>query len=470
MSRTGTRSSGLEVLLPLSRSGPGTLRTQLTAGLRDAIRSGALPAGRVIPSSRALAADLSVSRRLVVEVYDQLAAEGYLRSSPRSGTVVGETVTASAATSSRVEPARIRYDLRPGIPDLDAFPTVSWRRATNRALVQPPTDLLAYPDPRGWWPLRVELAGYLRRVRGVDTTPERIVVSSSAANALWLLTSALASQGRATVGIEEPGMVGRERVILRAGGRWRTLDVDDGGVRTDQLSGSDCSAVLVSPAHQFPTGAALSLDRRADLTRWAASGGLVIEDDYDAEFRYDRSPVGALQGLAPDQVAYIGTTSKSLAPGLRLAWLALPERLVEPVSRAKAETDGGTCTPLQATFAEYLAIGDYDRHLRTMRHRYRRRRDALIEALDRRIPSLPVGGTAAGLHLTLGLPDATDWPALRSALHQRQVVSGCTNDYRAGPPRTPRRLVLGYGNLDTALVEDAVIRLADGLASSGALG
>ena len=142
----------------------------------------------------------------------------------------------------------------------------------------------------------------------------------------------------------------------------------------------------------------------------------MIEDDYDAEFRYDRAPVGALQGLIPDQVAYIGTTSKSLAPGLRLAWMALPERLVEPVARAKLQTDGGTSTPLQATFAEFLANGDYDRHLRTMRHRYRRRRDALIAALDRRLPSLPVGGAAAGLHLTLGLPDGTDWPIVRAAL------------------------------------------------------
>jgi GntR family transcriptional regulator/MocR family aminotransferase len=469
MRGSGTRSSGLEVLLPLTRGGPESLRTQLTAGLREAIRSGALPAGRVIPSSRALAADLSVSRRLVVEVYDQLAAEGYLRSTPRSGTVVGETVTAGAATPSRVEPAHIRYDLRPGIPDLAAFPIGSWRRATNRVLARLPTDLLTYPDPHGWWPLRVELAGYLRRVRGVDTTPERIVVCSSAANALSLLTSALAQQGRATVGIEEPGMVGRERVISRAGGRWRTLDVDDDGVRTDQLMSSTCSAVLLSPAHQFPTGAALSLDRRAALTRWATGGGLVIEDDYDAEFRFDRTPVGAVQGLIPDQVAYIGTTSKALAPGLRLAWLALPQRLVDPVARAKLETDGGTSAPLQATFAELLAVGDYDRHLRALRRRYRRRRDDLIAALDRRLRSLPIGGAAAGLHLTLGLPDGADWPAVRAALHRRQVVTGCTDDFRAGPPGGSLQLVLGYGNLDSALVEEAVAQLARGLEEAGAL-
>jgi GntR family transcriptional regulator / MocR family aminotransferase len=468
MSDLGTRTS-LEMLLPLDRLGSESLRSQLIAGLRTAIRSGALPAGRVIPSSRALAADLSVSRRLVVEAYEQLVAEGYLRSSPRSGTVVGETVTASAANPSRTEPPRIRYDLRPGIPDLAAFPTASWRRASNRALTQPPTALLAYPDPRGWWPLRVELAGYLRRVRGVDTAADRVVVCSSSANGLSLLVGALLERGDGTVGIEDPGMVGRERVIGRAGGRWRPLDVDDDGLRIDQLLAADLAAVLVSPAHQFPTGAALSLNRRAELARWAASGGLVIEDDYDAEFRYDRAPVGALQGLVPSQVAYVGTTSKSLAPGLRLAWLALPEPLVYPVVRAKLETDGGTSTPLQATFAEFLSRGDYDRHLRSMRHRYRRRRDALLAALERHLPSLPVGGAAAGLHVTLGLPDGTDRPALRSALRERQVETGCTDDFRAGPAAASAQLVLGYGNLDSASVDEAVVQLGRGLKSSGIL-
>ena len=469
MPELGTRSSDLEMLLPLTRGGSESLRTQLTAGLRAAIRSGALPAGWVLPSSRALAANLSVSRRLVVEAYEQLVAEGYLRSRPRSGTVVGETVTAIASNPSRTEPTPIRYDLRPGIPDLGAFPTASWRRATNRALTQPPTGLLTYPDPHGWWPLRVELAGYLRRVRGVDAAANRVVICSSAANALSLLSSALVEHGDGTVGIEDPGMVGRERVISRAGGRWRPLDVDDDGLRIDQLLTSELAAVLVSPAHQFPTGAALSLDRRAELARWAASGGLVIEDDYDAEFRYDRAPVGALQGLVPDQVAYIGTTSKSLAPGLRLAWLALPERLVDPVARAKLQTDGGTSTPLQATFADFLARGDYDRHLRSMRHRYRRRRDALLAALERHIPSLPVGGAAAGLHLTLGLPDGTDRPALRSALRERQVAIGCTDDFRARPIDASARLVLGYGNLHSAAVEEAVVQLGRGLASRGIL-
>ncbi len=457
------------MLLPLSRLGSESLRTQLIAGLRAAIRSGTLPAGRVIPSSRALATDLSVSRRLVVEAYEQLVAEGYLRSSPRSGTVVGETLTTSASNPPRTEPPRIRYDLRPGIPDLAAFPMASWRRATNRALTTPMHALLAYPDPCGWWPLRVELAGYLRRVRGVDTAADRVVVCSSAANGLSLLVSALVEQGGATVGIEEPGMVGRERVISRAGGRWRPLDVDDDGLRIDRLLSSDLDAVLVSPAHQFPTGATLSLDRRAELARWAASGGLVIEDDYDAEFRYDRAPVGALQGLVPNQVAYVGTTSKSLAPGLRLGWLALPERLVEPVARAKLQTDGGTSTPLQATFAEFLSRGDYDRHLRSMRHRYRRRRDALLATLERHLPSLPVGGAAAGLHVTLGLPDGTDRPALRSALRERQVETGCTDDFRAGPPSAAARLVLGYGNLDTASMDEAVIQLRRGLAGNGIL-
>ena len=455
------------MLLPLNRLGSESLRTQLIAGLRAAIRSGALPVGRVIPSSRALASDLSVSRRLVVEAYEQLVAEGYLRSSPRSGTVVGETVNASAPRPPRTEPRRIRYDLRPGIPDLGAFPSASWRRATNRALTQAPTDLLAYPDPRGWWPLRVELASYLRRVRGVDTTADRVVVCSSAANGLSLITSALVEQGGGTVAIEEPGMVGRERVISRAGGRWRPLDVDGDGLRIDQLLASELAAVLVSPAHQFPTGAALSLDRRAELARWAASGGLVIEDDYDAEFRYDRAPIGALQGLVPNQVAYIGTTSKSLAPGLRLAWLAIPERLVEPVARAKLQTDGGTSTPLQATFADFLSRGDYDRHLRSMRHRYRRRRDALLAALERHLPSLPVGGAAAGLHLTLGLPDGIDRPALRAALRERRLETGCTDDFRAGPVAASALLVLGYGNLDSASVDEAVVQLGRGLASCG---
>jgi GntR family transcriptional regulator/MocR family aminotransferase len=476
MVESGTRSRHFEVLLPLNRGGPESLRTQLTAGLRQAIRTGALPAGRAVPSSRALAGDLSVSRRLVVEVFDQLVAEGYLRSSPRSGTVVGGTVVGDpgstvAPVSPRRQPRPIRFDLRPGIPDLTAFPAASWRRATNRATGLPPADLLDYPDPYGWWPLRVELASYLRRVRGVDTHPDRVVICSSAVNAVSLLTAVLAARGPATIAIEEPGMVGREHVINRAGGRWRAIEVDDEGLRIDQLIDAEPDALLVSPAHQFPTGAALSLDRRSGVARWAAAGGLVIEDDYDAEFRYDRAPIGALQGLVPDQVAYIGTVSKALAPGLRLAWAALPERLVTPLAEAKLRTDGGTSTLLQATFAEFLAQGDYDRHLRNMRHRYRRRRDALIATLADQLPTLSVGGAAAGLHLTLSLPVPVDRSVLERALRERQVEARCVEDFRAGsPPTTTARLVLGYGNLDTALVDDAVAELAAALRSSGALG
>ena len=470
MPRSGTRSTGLEVLLPLTRGGSLSLRTQLTAMLRDAIRSGALPAGGAMPSSRALAADLSVSRRLVVEVYDQLVAEGYLQSTPRSGTVVGQTLTSTSSAAPRPRSEPIRYDLRPGIPDLTAFPVAAWRRAANRATAASSPDLLFYPDPYGWWPLRVELAGYLRRVRGVDTSPDQVVICSSAANALWLLTSVLVDSGQHTVAIEEPGMLGRERVISRAGGSWLPVPVDEDGLQTDRLLDSDADAVLVSPAHQFPSGSALSLSRRADLTRWAGAGRLVIEDDYDAEFRYDRPPVGALQGLMPGHTAYVGTTSKSLAPGLRLAWMALPDRLVDRVARAKLETDGGTSTLLQSAFAEFLACGDYDRHLRTMRHRYRRRRDALITALGQHLPSLSVGGTAAGLHLALPLPGRVDKTTLRGALRERQIGARFADDFCAAPSPGPARLVLGYGSLAAELADEAVRQLAAAVRSCGVLG
>ncbi|MFS0898542.1 PLP-dependent aminotransferase family protein [Mycolicibacterium litorale] len=377
--------------------------------LRDAIRSGRLLPGTRLPSSRTLAADLGVARNTVARAYSELVAEGWLTSQHGSRTTVSQRA-ADVRRSRTVRPGtttppRPEHDLRPGHPDLSSFPREEWARAVKRALQAAPTEAFGYADPHGRPELREALAEYLARARGVRCEPDDIVVCCGAAEGLDLIARALADIGVSAVAVEEFGLPAQRRSLTDAGLRCPPLAVDAGGADVDALDAMpDVGGVVLTPSHQFPLGVPLRPDRRASVIDWARrTGGVVIEDDYDGEFRYDRTPVGALHGVDPDRVGYLGTVSKTLAPGLRLGWLVLPHRLTEAVIRQKGETEA-TCGFLeQLAMAEFLRAGGYDRHIRTMRAQYRRRREHLLAALARSSPLTEVHGLPAGLHALLGL-------------------------------------------------------------------
>ena len=463
MTKLGTTSPGPELLVELDRNGGGALRTQLEGGLRAAARSGRLRAGTRLPATRVLAADLGVSRRLVVDAYAQLLAEGYLTARRGAGTYVAET--ASAASDAAPEPpARaLRFDFFPGYPDLASFPRKPWLRALRETLATAPASALGYPDARGTAELRTALAEHLRRVRGVVADPRRIIVCSGAAQALALLARALDGPHLA---VEDPGLPPHRLILAAHGARLSALPVDEQGACVEALpriaaQAGRVAGVLVTPAHQSPTGVALAPRRRAALLEWAsAAGGLVIEDDYDAEYRYDRAPLAALQGLAPDRVIYLGTVSKTLAPALRLGWLVLPPGLVGLVAKERSLADHGAPTLDQLALARLITSGAYDRHLRQARRRYRARRDALVVAVRRHLPGARVTGLAAGLHAIVRLPREFDGASLMRAAAERSLgVYPLALGYMRPAPRADA-LVLGYANLSEPMIESGVRVLA----------
>jgi GntR family transcriptional regulator/MocR family aminotransferase len=460
-------NSGPELLVELDRSLRRPIRAQLEDALREAVRSGRLAAHRRLPATRALAADLGVSRRLVVDAYAQLLAEGYLVARRGAGTYVAEAAGAISVPAAEPALGSLSYDFFPGYPDLASFPRRAWLRAMREVLAVAPPHSFGYPDPRGALELRRALAEHLRRVRGVVVEERTIVVCSGAAQGLVLLARAL---GGPHIAMEDPGLPPHRGILAAHGARLSALAVDAEGARVAELARIEAQrglldAVFVTPAHQSPTGVALGPRRRAALLEWAsASGGIVIEDDYDAEYRYDRAPLAALQGLAPDRVIYMGTVSKTLAPALRLGWLVLPPRLLDAVLEQKTLADHGCPTLDQLALARLLESGAYDRHLRQARRRYRARRDALLSAVERHLPDARVTGLAAGLHAIVRLPRQVDGLALMRAAHKRSVGVYALGYAYMEPRPVHDGLVLGYASLSAPSIEEGVARLALALA------
>jgi len=464
----GTTSPDLFVALDRSR--PRGLRVQVEEGLRDAIRCGRLPPGERLPSSRALAADLGVTRGVVVDAYDQLAAEGYVTTVQGSGTRVNDVGAAGPApTGAGAVPApALTHDFRSGLPDLALFPRAAWARATRAALAAMPDADLGYLPPAGLPAVRASIAAYLGRVRGVACEPAQVVMCNGFGHGFSLVLRALFDRGRTGVAVEVPGYDDPRDQIHAAGGRAHPVPVDEEGIRTDALAAlpaATVGAVVVTPAHQSPTGVVLSARRRTELADWArATGAYVIEDDYDAEYRYDRQPVGALQGVAPDRVIYHGTLSKSLAPGLRLGWLVVPPELLDDVLRARLLTDHMGTSIVQATFGEFLERGDLDRHLRRTRRIYRQRRDAVVDALARWLPGTSVGGVSAGLTAFVTLPAGRDSGDVVATARAAGIGVYQVPDPFVDPALRAATLLLGYGTQRPAQIHEGVARLARALA------
>ena len=474
MSESWATSTGVDLHLDLAPDLAPGRRDGLESALRTAIRSGRLAPGEKLPSTRALAAQLGLSRGTVAAAYDQLIAEGHLVARHGSGTEVAQRPASTpprtdtrpvpvAPTAGR--PVQPWYDFRPGSPDAASFPVAAWLRSTRRALGSAPSPAFGYGDPAGRPELREALADYLGRARGVVAAPERIVVTSGYVQALALLTDVLRRRGVAEAAMEDPGLAFHRQVVSRAGLPVRPLPVDELGARAGLLAEARYArvgAVVVTPANQYPLGVALAPERRRALAAWAErTGGVVVEDDYDGEFRYDRQPVGALQGMAPDQVVYIGTASKTLGPALRLAWMVLPPDLVTDMAEAKLYADYQTDALNQLALADLITTHAYDRHIRACRLRYRNRRDLLLTRIGGLATahaslgaSVPVPATHtidAGLHALITLPPGSLNEATVIARAKRAGIAldglaphwhktGAHNSSRL----RPQGIVLGY--------------------------
>ncbi|MEV4533727.1 PLP-dependent aminotransferase family protein [Asanoa sp. NPDC049518] len=455
----------MDALLDLDRSRP-RLGEQLTAALRAAIADGRLAPGARLPSTRQLATDLRVSRGVVVTAFEQLVAEGRLISQQGSGTTVACSAPTDAPLVDRGGASvgaeqSLPIDLRPGTPDLAGFPRAAWRRAYERVLTTATASDLGYTDATGSPQVRQTLADYLGRVRAARVTADDVVVTTGAAQAFALIAHHLRLAGADRFGVEDPGSPSIRDHMTSHGLRLVPIPVDEDGLDVSVLRSSDVQAVMVTPAHQYPTGVVLAPHRRAELIAWAReTGGLVVEDDYDAEFRYDRDPVGCLQGLAPDVVAHLGSASKALAPALRLGWLCPPRDRRRAVHAAKDAADHGGPALEQLAFADLLATGGYDRHLRHARRAYRGRRDALVAALATYLPQCRVHGVAAGLHLVVELPPGTDDAALAAKAHAAglgPVPLSATRLAPGGPPG----LVIGYASQPPDRIAASVYRLSE---------
>lgn len=440
------------------------LRARLAMALREAVRTGRVAPGSTLPSSRVLARDLGVSRGVVTEAYAQLVAEGFLRSRPGAGTTVGFPGLKSVGTApspppaAPVEPGTI--DLRPGLPDLSSFPRQQWSAALRETLKALPASAFGYTEPWGALALREQLAQYLARVRGAMVHPDCIVVVSGATQAISLMAHLLRRRGHTAIAVEDPSNAIQRRLLADVGLQVVDVPVDSQGLSVDALAASGARAVISTPAHQYPTGVILSAARREQLCRWAGEqDGLIIEDDYDAEFRYGRAPVGCLQGLLPEHVALVGSTSKSLAPALRLGWVAAPPAILDGLRQQKSHADFGTSFLEQHVLAEFFASTAYDRNLRMLRRRYGERREWMVRALARELPAWRVMGAAGGLHLVLQVPDEVSESRLVAAAAAEGVavigIAGMVGANPHGPA-----IVVSFARATRDMLDDAVSRLA----------
>ena len=468
------------------------VRSGLETALRDAVRSGRLGPGIRLPSSRDLAADLGIARNTVADAYGQLVAEGWLEARTGSGTWVAERPAPAPRPAGPLagDMAGPRYDLRPGVPAVSAFPRRAWLAAGRAALNAADDSLLGYPDPRGVPELRSALAGYLARARGVIASSENVIICAGFAHGLALISQVLRERGATAIATEAFGHLAHRRIIGAQGLRTVSLPVDGSGAEPAGLGsaglgaarlgpaalgsagragdGSDVAGgAVLTPAHQFPLGMTLAPGRRTAFVRWAArTDGVIIEDDYDGEYRFDRQPVGAMQALAPDHVVYAGTASKSLAPGLRLGWLIVPDAMIGELVAAKERSGFFNGVLEQLTLASFIESGGYDRQIRQARLAYRRRRDRLLGALRRQAPAVRLTGIAAGLHAVAELPgQASEDHVVATAARHGVAVEGLNGFAAAGHRRGPA-LVVGYGRPAEHAFTTAVSRLCAALAES----
>ncbi|HVP30880.1 MAG TPA: PLP-dependent aminotransferase family protein [Myxococcota bacterium] len=489
-------------MLWLRLDGEGPLHRQAYRALREAILAGRLGAGTRLASTRNLARELGVSRNTVLQAFEQLVAEGYATPRAGSGTYVADALPAraeppakssaraAAEASARAEPShlsaygerltrglpagrvtwnlpreRVACDFRYGEPAYADLPLATWARVLGRRARRLSVKRLAYQSPGGADELRAALAGYLARARGVVCSPDQIVVTQGSQQAVDLVTRVLVDPGDRVV-LEEPHYTGFSFCLTALGAELAYVRVDEQGLRVDELEAlGPARLVCVTPSHQYPAGGVLSLPRRLALLEWARRHGAhVLEDDYDGEFRFEGRPLECLQSLdRHGRVIYVGTASKLLFPALRIGWLVAPPDLAPHLQAAKALCDTGTATLEQLAFADFIAEGHLERHVRRARARHAARRAALVDAVTRELGSrAEVLGVDAGLHVLLRVPELSgrDVTRLREACRERGVAVYPAAPYYARPPARAE-LLLGYGSLPERTIRDGVRRLRE---------
>ncbi|MDA3642688.1 PLP-dependent aminotransferase family protein [Saccharopolyspora indica] len=476
-----SKSPGADFLQLHADDAPvGGLSDWLARRLRLAIADGRLPVGSRLPATRTLAAELRVSRGVVTEAYRRLSEDGHVDGRGRNGTVVvaapasasrppapGATPSANALftaapgadvfDSLRAAPARI--DLSPGTPDLAAFPRAAWLRAERTALGELAASGFGYGDPRGTPALRAAVATWVARTRGISVDPDEVLIVAGTAQALTLTAQVLHDSGIRDVAVEDPGSLGARQHLRSRQVRTPPTAVDADGLRIDHLHASGAPAVLLTPAHQFPTGVVLSGERRRELMRWAAGGGLIVEDDYDAEHRYDRPPVPALRSMLAEEVIYAGSISKLLAPALRIGWVLAPRRHRDDLVAAKRYADLGNAALPQLTLARLMESGDLERHLRHLRPRHRRRRDTMIGAINAHLPGAVIHGAAAGLHLLITFNAGFTDTELASAALEAGVKVQPLSWHRQHPHEPG--LVLGYAARTATEIDEGIAAIGE---------
>ncbi|MFF1420824.1 PLP-dependent aminotransferase family protein [Streptomyces sp. NPDC058280] len=490
MNRSNRRSSDQSIVsgsdflqLNIDDAPVGRRSDWLARQLRLAISDHRLPVGTRLPATRVLADELRVSRGVVTEAYQRLTEDGHVAGHGRNGTIVvaapasppeappatpGARPSPSALfaaapgadifDSVRAAPARI--DLSPGVPDLAAFPRSAWLRAERNVLANLPASDLGYGDPRGTPALRHAIANWLARNRAIRADPAEILIVVGTSQTLSLLGRVLYDDGISAVAVEDPGSLGARQLLRDQRLDTPPVPVDSHGARVDALRDTAAPAVLLTPAHQFPTGVVLSGARRRELMGWATGNeGLIIEDDYDAEHRYDRPPVPALRSVLPRHVCYAGSVSKLLAPALRIGWVLAPPRYQDALIAAKRFADLGNAALPQQVLAQFMESGEMERQLRVLRTRHRRRRDTMVDAIRTHLPHALVHGAAAGLHLMITF-DAefadTDLAAAALARGVKVQPLSWHSQHAARPG-----LVLGYAASSPTDISEGVATLGD---------
>jgi GntR family transcriptional regulator / MocR family aminotransferase len=452
------RTTGVsELLLAIDRSRRETLRGQIVSQLRDAIASGQLRAGEPLPATRVLAAGAGVSRGVVVEAYTELRGLGAITTGRgRSPRVSGQRMRPGPPGPPDRAP---RFDLVLETPDVTLFPRRQWLRALTEAVSRAPDRAFDYADPLGVWELRSALAAYLGRTRGVITEPANVVICQGSIQAVDLTLRVAAARGGRAVALEDPCAGGLRTAARFAGLSRAPVAVDQSGIDVATLAASAADAVIVTPSHQFPSGVRLTPERRGRLLDWAGSRRLIIEDDYDCEFHFDQPPAPALQSEASDSIAYVGSASKTLAPGIRIGWAVLPSRFLAQARAIKTALDGGSPSLTQYALAHMLLSGAFDRHLRSLRGEYARRRATLMAALPDAIPNLTVRPGTAGLHVCAELGAPVDGRRFERACGQERLRVRTLERFLDVPPKHVATLLVGFGRTPQAAIAPAAAAL-----------